>query len=238
MEFFEALSAHYKDLAITQGLSGLMGKISLIAVIGIYLDGVLRDRGRYLAGIFAVHFFTAFYMNIAAGGGALLIGLASLALLGASIKTILDRQADVWEIAPEDAFWGPLVWIAYGFALIYPFWANQTVIGRIFYSLTAVTPHQTLMVLLLLLALRGQEAPRLLTHTAIASAILIAVIDSLAGNLQTGFGPLLYGMIALLLCYPIKEFFIEVGEDNSSLELPEEQGEKPKKSRRRNWDLK
>lgn len=164
-----------------------MGKVSLGCGLLAVLGGQRKAGLRILQFVLAGHFLVAAYLA-AMDSGAQTAAMALISLgLGVAVLHSCFRDPADWQLIPEDSAQRVAAGAVYLLAFAWPFWPLPGgPIAHVAYSLMAPLPHQTLLVLLAMIAVEGTRAPRLLGGTAIAAAGLLAVLDAtLAGRHST-----------------------------------------------------
>ncbi len=175
------LLEYYEYVTWLQQPTSLVMKVSLAA--GLLL--VAKDSGvlsrRLLSLVFATHFLGAAYLALGNGGGTVLVMLASLALVAATAPGGIGNTPPEWRITPEEQPWKAAAAVALVLLLVFPFWPfwpeTAGTFRRLFFAPIGTLPHQSLGVLLLLIAMGGTRHRGVLAGTAILTALLIGLLD-------------------------------------------------------------
>lgn len=190
-----SLIYHYQYLAATQGLPGLMGKLSLGAALLAVVGGQRAVGMKVLHFTLAGHFLVAAWLGLSGGGlETALLAVVALVLAGAALQAGLRDRTD-WDILPEAPAWQAVAIGALLLAFAWPFWRVAGGIpGRMVWSLMGPAPHQTLLVFLVLIGVQGPRAPRAVSHAVIACGVGLALLDSFLTEQRS---TLLIGLAAL-----------------------------------------
>lgn len=243
------LENFYWTMVLHHSASGFVSRIPLLVVLYLVATGNQQPGRRFLTGVLAAHFFLCWMMSVGVGGQITLVSLMSLALFG-SCAWIAWSEETPWRILPKNPALSILVTLGLALAFIWPFWKYLSWWAGPFFSPMGVLPHQTLVVLLILLAMTGRESPRLLVIVGAASALVLAAIDMIyAGKWTTSFIAVL-GLVALGLHFiaPHAKAPAEDGDDEGEkkapattdrkqVEDPPGEERKEKKAAGKKWDV-
>jgi len=195
MNNFTDLEALYRYITVTHGFTGFVGKFTLCLLLYFLHTGNQRPGRRILNGVLAWHFAMAIAFLGGLGGTSLALRAACLCAL-VPLVLALVRNDVPWRILPEGSGASSAALVAYAVAMIFPFWSGRSLLGSVLFSPLGALPHQSLLVLTILLVVTGQRAGWPLICGTFAAAFLLGSIDIINGGRISGW--LLWGATAVL----------------------------------------
>lgn len=237
------LENFYWMLVIHHSASGFTSRIPLLLFMYLVATGNQKPGRRLLSGVLAAHFAISWYISVGVGGQIMPLALVSFALL-ASCAWLTWSEETPWKILPESGGLKVLAILGYVLAFTWPFWRFLSWWAGPFFSPMAVLPHQTLAVLLILLAVTGRGAPILLLVVAGVSSLVIAAIDLLYAGIWTSLLLPLLGLTAVGCHFlgemPAAEKPREEGKSSKPTQKEADESEAPKEEQKqggRKWDV-
>jgi hypothetical protein len=201
--------------------AALTGKVALLSVLVAVAGGNERPGHKLLTATLAAHLlmsaFILFVGLIMVGmpfGNRLLRGpvgepVAILALLvGATIALCLFAPGIKWQTRSEHRWAGPVFWTALAIAVFHPFF-NDSVLGAILASPTAVLPHPTLMAGCALVWMTGREAHRITGFALVGGAFLLGLHDALIWGIGSSWLLVAYASAAAVVLL-VPDFSIQL----------------------------
>lgn len=248
-----SLIEYYDYIVVLQQPTSVVMKLSVLA--GLVL--MAREPGalarQLLTLIFAAHFLSAAFLSMGGGGGTRIIMLLSFALAVICGVAALKGPPD-WRVMPEGETASIATVFGYFLLITFPFWPMLDGVFRsLVFSPMGILPHQTVGVLLLLLALGGTRHRGALSLAAILMGLLTGLLDLiwaygliggllLAGSIVTAFRVYPRELRAIVLS-PEEPVSADKEPDRprarrSEEEAPQSRSETPKKKTgNRKWDL-
>lgn len=206
------LENYYWTMVMQHAPSGFVSRIPLLLFLYLVATGNERPGRRFLTIVFAAHFGLSALMGAAVGGEVRLIALLSAALFGVC-GWYSWREETAWKVLPDGSVLRTLAIIGYTIAFIYPFWRFLSWWAGPFFSPMGVLPHQSLLALLVLLAVTGRAAPRPLVYTAIICSLVLAAVDLALTTQPWAVVVALAGLVALVVSLlPTGQATVEGGD--------------------------
>ncbi|MCC5877192.1 MAG: hypothetical protein JJU11_13305 [Candidatus Sumerlaeia bacterium] len=170
------LENFYWTIVLHHSASGFSARIPLLVVLYLVATGNQKPGWRFLTGVLAAHFALSWYLSVGVGGQVTPLALVSFTLF-ATCAWLTWADETPWKVLPDGGSLRYLAVVGYTLAFIWPFWKFLSWWEGPLFSPMAVLPHQTLAVLLILLAVTGRNAPVALLTVAGICSVILAVID-------------------------------------------------------------
>jgi hypothetical protein len=232
------------------------GKVALLSILIAVAGGNERPGHKLLTAVIAAHLlmssFILFVGLISVGmpfGPRVLRGpvgepVAILALLvGATVALCLFAPDIKWRTSSEDRWAAPVFWAAMALAVFHPFF-NDSILGAIIASPTAVLPHPALMVGCALVWMTGRAAHRIAGFSLVGGAFLLGFHDAVIWGIGSSWLLILYASAAMVVLLapdfriPLPSFTSSIpGKAERTPRAPREP-RRPKKDEPPRWRLK
>ena len=187
MEF--ALAPYYEHIAAIHGLTGFVGKVALISVIGAIFGGNVKPGNWLFPTIIGLQLaisgyngFTFALSDQCPDGIAYPLLLVSVVCFGVAVAcgVVAASQKAVWDFLPDAEWRHYLGFVLFAWAVWYPPFSNS-VIKSVFFSPVGILPHMALLVGTVGAWLSLPKTDRTFLYAMLAGSVVVGLIDVALG---------------------------------------------------------